>query len=164
MNLKDITRQHIAGGLIFHMIPYHTIRVSSAVKRMEALAGKADGWTLAENVYALCDPLTVEIECTDDATPQERGLAIYFHSRNGDFAANWEHYQDALSGEMMSVWLAAYDATRDKTLDAPPELQNPPGEDADPEAFAATSAWSETSASDGSGARKSKPKPVTSKP
>lgn len=89
-------------------------------------------WTDAHNLFALCDPLTVDIEFADNAPAEVAPLKAYWQNRNGSTAQRWELFAQVVPRALALEWFAAYQTTRDTTMDGPEILQAEPGEDADP--------------------------------
>ncbi len=133
MDYSKIATPYTVKGVTFWLIPHHNIGTGRAIEQMEKLKPKEE-WDSLENVFVLCDPITVAIDCAEDADPLVGVAAGYFASRNGSVLANWQLFNQVLTSEAFNAWWEAYEATRDHTFDAPEALQKIPGEGADPNA------------------------------
>jgi hypothetical protein len=138
MNLKTLARPFRKGAVVLYMMPYRTLQVDIAVDELAKRHPNFDSWHNVQKCFALCVPLVVDIEFGDPLSTEEKGLQAYWLNRNGDYAANYDLFAQLLSSDLCNVFWEAYSATRDNSIEAPPELQPEAGESADPESDAAT--------------------------
>lgn len=82
-------------------------------------------WSTEHDIFWLCTPLTVEIEfrLTDKSPAAAKALRSFWQNRNGSVANNWTLWCQLLPVQTLTVWLEAYNATRDEDMAAPVELQ-----------------------------------------
>lgn len=89
-------------------------------------------WSTVHNLYAVAEPVTVEIEFADQLPPALRSLQLYWAERNGHVAHNWPLFKQLVSREAAQAWDLAFDNTRDQSWNAPDEIQQEPNAN-DPE-------------------------------
>lgn len=129
VNAKELARQYVAfdGHVTFYMIPWNTILFRSYSSRLETLLGKKNAaFDSVERFFPVAESLTVDIEFEGELTPELQGLQVYWQSRNGDMATNYDNYMRFLSDDVYVAWLTAYGETRDTSIAATPDLATPP--------------------------------------
>jgi len=90
-------------------------------------------WSNSQNIFIMCDPITVDIEFHGEDLPNElKALQYYWQNRNGNHVHNWDMFRQLVGRRAALAWFDAYSATRDTSFDGPEALQEVPGEDADP--------------------------------
>lgn len=83
---------------------------------------KESVWSAAADCFALCEPLTVDIEQAggDAALPAAaKALLLYWQEHGASLDEDWANFQRLLGGEAVNEWLLAYQTTRDHRMDAP---------------------------------------------
>lgn len=90
-------------------------------------------WSQAQSIFLACVPNTVDIEFKGKLSrTTAKALRAFWDGRNGSVEHNWELFQQTIGREAALEWLAAYDATRDSSMDGDEALATDPDEDADP--------------------------------
>lgn len=92
-------------------------------------------WSNAQNIFVVCDPITIDIEFKGKKLPPElRALQHYWENRNGHHLHNWDLFRQLIGRGVSRAWYQAYLETRDTSFDGPEALQSEPSQDADPNA------------------------------
>ena len=137
MDLKAIARPYSVGAVTLFYMPYRTLQVDIAVDELSKVYPLTSEWNIVQQTFALCAPLIVVAEFEGELTTEEIGLQAYWQNRNGNYSANYELFTQLLTAGICNVMWDGYTATRDNSIEAPPDLQ--PGDSDDPESEAATS-------------------------
>lgn len=142
--LKPFTKSWTSpDGITFYMLPYRTLKSSAYVDEMNRLftpeptednPKPEPAWPSLANLFVACDSGTIDIEFPETLSAPLRSLQIYWGSRNGHAAHNWELYANMLSDEAGAQWATAYEKTRDDVLPAPDGLDVKDSPDPDPNA------------------------------
>lgn len=88
-----------------------------------------DLWTVWQNTFVLTLPLIVAIDFPPpdvDAPMEVRMFEAFWNERNTDTAQRWQDYKTVMSVNTVNALWAAYNATRDRILEAPAALQSEP--------------------------------------
>lgn len=87
-----------------------------------------DLWTVWENTFVLTLPLIVHIDFPPPETaPLEvRMFEAFWNERNADTAQRWRDFKTVMSVNTVNALWDAYNATRDRILQAPVDLQSEP--------------------------------------
>ena len=116
----------------------HTSDLDDSVKQAQRKASKWDEvylWSNSQNIFIMCDPITVDIEFKSKKLSAElKALQHYWDNRNGHHLHNWDMFRQLVGRQVANAWFEAYSKTRDESFAGPEALQSEPGEDADPNA------------------------------
>lgn len=127
-NAKELARKYVAfeGQVTFWMLPWNTIMFSVVTEKLEKMLGKkAAAFDPVERFFPAAESITVDIEFNGELSPEVQGLRLYWQSRNGNTADNFENYLTFLSDAVWLQWFSAYGETRDHSLSGGDALEKP---------------------------------------
>ena len=135
------------GALVLWLLPYSSYRTGMVMNRFAEIVPQHEEpdeqgkprmvWDNTGNVFVLLEGHLLDLEVKDDQRLEVRMWGAYWSARNGDLAHNWEEFQTVNTRRMNDDFIDAYNATRDTSYAASPDLKQPP-EGADPNASSAT--------------------------
>lgn len=145
-----ITREYKApsADVTFDMIPFRSARLDMLISTLDRRIPKDEQYPY-HNVYLMIEGCTAQIRFGDDLPIEWQGLQSYWQSRTRDAVANYDLFWNCITSEIMWQWWQAYEATRDISIAAPPEVSTEAGESADPNSESNGSKPLQTSKSDG---------------
>lgn len=82
---------------------------------------REDRWTVRHRHFCVLMANTVDIEFVEQARAEVRALQLFWQSKNGSIAHNWEAFNQALGAKAWGEWAIGYQETREDamTSDAP---------------------------------------------
>lgn len=117
MNLKARAKTHKAfgGAVTFWMLPWLSFKFNMVSSRINVEIGNRDEWTGIEEVFALLEGVTVDIDFDlDDETPQViYAFSDYWQNRTGNFAEDFEMFVMCADTTILNAVHEAFGQTRE---------------------------------------------------
>jgi hypothetical protein len=127
--IGHIAREVTLDGVTFRMLPYRPARFDmlERVTRGVTMRDEKEQPGEAEAVFLLCESVTLDIQVAEDAAPEAQRFGLYWKTRTGDTAGNFNLYAVLFTMNMIGLWYTAYERTRDGLLqgDSDPKASAP---------------------------------------
>ena len=107
-----------SGNLTLWLLPFTSLRVNVTYEAFEAIVPKTI-WGPMEYTFANAEAFLLDVQVSKGASPIERTFGLLWEHRNDDMTARWELFRQLYSEGYYKVFDDAYEATRDRTFDAP---------------------------------------------
>lgn len=120
-----ITREHKApdADITFVMIPFRTVKADMLIHALDKHISE-DNRQAYHNIYLTIEASTADIRfgAADTLSLEWQGLQAYWQGRGRDVLANYDLFWNCVTSNVMWEWFQAYEATRDISIAAPPDV------------------------------------------
>ena len=118
-----LNKTYEAGGVSITLRSYRTFRAEIFLQECVAMFGASQTWNNRQQVFAICDPLLQEVKVAEGELSQDGEiLKEYMQKRTENLAGDWNLFLDMFNFGALKLLWDAYLATRDNSIEIPPDV------------------------------------------